>query len=771
MRRRTFLLTGLGATGALILGWSITPPRQRLRAGHTPSLEPGHVALNGWLALAPDDTVTIISPKSEMGQGIHTALAMIVAEELDCDWRRVRTVPAPIDRIYHNVAAVVDGLPLHPDDEHTVPARALRWFAAKAAREVGLMMTSASSSVRDVWDVARDAGATARAQLVAAAAARWNVPVATLRTERGYVVSGTTRARYGELIADAVLQRPTQVQRKDPATYSVVGSTRVRLDAKGAATGELRFGMDELPAGTRYAAVIMPPVLGSRVRAYDGEAARARPGVRTVVPLPGSDYGDPPGVAVVADSWWQAQQALSALNVQWTDSPHVALSSEGIRTTLRSVARDDAGLPHRIRGDADDALQAAHAVHEAAYDAPYLAHATMEPLNATVLVTDTAVTVWTGTQMPDVTRRAVAEVLGRDETQIVVHQRRLGGGFGRRLEADVVAQAARIAADVPGVPVCTIWSRSDDLQHDIYRPACAALLRAGLDASGQPTAITAQTASQSPFKAFSRRVKFPWTTHTPDRTAAEGLWDQPYEWPTLRVGHRELEFPVPVGLWRSVGHSYHAFFLESFIDELAERAGSDPLQYRLRLLQRHTRAARVLETAAREAQWSDAPRRAPDGRPAALGLALHEAFGTVVAQVATVSVSDNLQLRVHRVVVAVDCGVAIHPDGVRQQMEGGVVFGLSAALHGIVPMEAGRMTPRNFHEYPLLTLRDTPHIDVHIVPSGETPGGVGEPGVPPIAPAVANALARLTGERLRSLPLRPTRSSRFVARETEQRPT
>lgn len=767
MRRRTFLLTGLGATGALILGWSLTPPRQRLRAGALPSLEPGHVVLNGWLAIAPDDTVSIITPKSEMGQGIHTALAMIVAEELDCDWSRVRTVPAPIDRVYNNVAAIVDGLPLHPDDMEAAPARALRWLAAKAAREVGMMMTSASSSVRDVWDVARDAGATARAQLLAAAALRWNLPVSDLRTERGLVIAGDRRLRYGELLGEATTQRPAQVSRKDPSRFTLIGHDQRRLDAQDAATGQLRFGMDELPDGTRYSAVAMPPVLGSRPRVYDGAAARARPGVRAVVALPGSEYGDTPGVAVIADSWWQAEQALSALNVQWTDSPHVALSSDGIRSTLRSVARSDAGLPHRFRGDANAALQAAHAVHEASYEVPYLAHATMEPPNATVLVTDAQVSVWTGTQLPDVARRAVAQVLQRAEREVVLHQRRLGGGFGRRLEADIVAQAARVAAALPGTPVCTIWSRRDDLQHDIYRPACAAVLRAGLDASGRPTAITAQTASQSPFKAYSRRIGFAWTARTPDRTAAEGLWDQPYEWPALRVGHRELDFAVPVGLWRSVGHSHHAFFLESFIDELAERAGSDPLQYRLDLLRAHPRATRVLTTAAREAGWSDAPMRAPDGRPAAMGLALHQAFDTVVAQVATVSLSAERRVRVHRVVMAVDCGLAVHPDGVRQQMEGAVIFGLSAALHGEVRIVQGRVMTGNFHEYPLLSMRDTPSIDVHILPSAEPPAGVGEPGLPPVAPAVANAIARLTGERLRSLPLRPTRASRFVAEGTD----
>jgi isoquinoline 1-oxidoreductase subunit beta len=763
MRRRTFLLTGLGATGALILGWSLTPPRQRLRAGVEPSLEPSHVVLNGWLAIAPDDTVTIIAPRSEMGQGIHTALAMMVAEELDCDWARVRTVPAPIDHIYNNVAAVVDGLPLHPDEVDDVAPRALRWLAAKAAREVGMMMTSASSSVRDVWDVARDAGATARAQLLAAAALLWNLPLSDLRTERGLVIAGDRQLRYGELVRDAAAQRPGRIVRKDPSRYTLIGHDQRRLDAQDAATGQLRFGMDDMPNGTRYAAVAMPPVLGSRPRVYDGAAARARPGVRAVVALPGSEYGDTPGVAVIADSWWQAEQALAALNVQWTDSPHAALSSDGIRTTLRSVARNDAGLTHRFRGDAKAALESASVVHEASYEVPYLAHATMEPPNATVLVTDSQVNVWTGTQLPDVARRAVAEVLHRKEAEVVLHQRRLGGGFGRRLEPDIVAQAARVAAAMPGTPVCTIWSRRDDLQHDIYRPACAALLRAGLDANGRPTAITVQTASQSPFKAFSRRVKFTWTTQTPDRTAAEGLWDQPYEWPALRVGHRELDFAVPVGLWRSVGHSHHAFFLESFVDELAERAGIDPLRYRLDLLRNHPRAARVLNTAAREAGWSDTPTRAPDGRPAAMGLALHEAFGTIVAQVATVSLSADRRLRVHRVVVAADCGVAVHPDGVRQQIEGGVVFGLTAALHGDVRIEQGRVMPRNFHEYPLLAMRDTPSIAVHLVPSAEPPAGVGEVGVPPIAPAVANAIARLTGERLRSLPLRPTRASRLVA--------
>ena len=754
MKRRTFLLAGLGAGGALFLGWALMPPRQRLRGRHAPDTSPGEVALNGWLTIAADDTVTIVSPKAEMGQGIHTALAMLVAEELDCDWARVRITHAPVDRIYNNIAAIVDGLPFHADLDDNTLVRGVRWLTAKTMREVGVNMTGGSSSVRDVWEVAREAGATARAALLAAGAATAKVDVSACRTERGVVICGERRWRYGELAASALSQQPSRVTLKRPEAFTLIGTPTARLDSRDKVHGAPLFGLDVALPKQVYAAVLMPPTLGSHPVTFAREAARQRPGVRAVVQLEGSRYGDPPGVAVIADHWWQAKQALSALDVQWSASPYTALSTPGIMATLRMAAASGDGLPFRSYGEAVDTVTASARVIEATYEAPYLAHATMEPMNATVLVHDDRAEVWTGTQVPGFARAAAAMALGLDEERITLHQRLLGGGFGRRLEADYVAQAAAIAKALPGVPVQTIWSREDDLRHDFYRPAAVSRMRAGLDSAGRVTGIVSHSASQAPFKALSRRVGIVYTTRGPDKTTAEGTWDQPYEFPALRAAHAEVELPVPVGSWRAVGHSHQGFFFETFVDELAHAAQQDPLAFRLALLARHPRAAAVLRTAADRSGWSTPPAPAPEGRNVARGLALHWSFGTLVAQVAEVSLAANGQIRVHRVVSAVDCGVVVNPRGVAQQVESSVIYGLSAALYGEVAIDAGRVRPGNFDTYRPLRFDECPVIETHVVPSAEVPSGIGEPALPPVAPAVGNALFALTGTRLRTLPLR-----------------
>lgn len=756
MRRRTFLLLGLGATGALVVGWSLVPPRQRLRATRAADLPDGAIQLNGWLAIAPDGTVTVISPKAEMGQGIHTALAMLVAEELEVPLASVQVVHAPIDTIYGNIAALADGLPLHPDQATSALGRTLHWFTAKTAREIGVLMTGGSSSVRDVWAIAREAGATARVALVAAAAARFGVPPDQCRAEQGRVIFGDRRIGYGEIIEEAAAQQPAKVALKDPASFTLIGRDVPRLDSRAKSDGAPLFGIDLALPGMLQAAVAMPPALGSRPVKFEKDAALTLPGVKAVVPLEGSTHGDPPGVAVVAESWWQAQQALAVLKVEWSPSPHAALDSAAIMRTLREVADTDEGLPFRKVGDPAEALETAAKVIEARYEAPYLAHATMEPMNATVRVEGETAELWCGTQVPRFARDAVARVLDLDPDQVTLHQSLLGGGFGRRLEVDYVAQAAAVAKALPGTPVQVIWSREDDLRFDMYRPAAASRFEGGLDAQGRIVALTAHSAGQSAFRALSKRVGIGITSFGPDRTTAEGTWDQPYEIPALRSAHADVELPVPVGSWRSVGHSHQAFFFESFIDELAHAAQQDPLAFRLAHLREHPRASAVLSLAAERAGWGTAPAPGPDGRPRARGIALHWSFGSLVAQVAEVSVDAQQGIRVHRVTCAVDCGLAVHPHGIRQQVEGAVLDGLSAALHGEIKIAEGRVTTANFDTYPLLRITEAPVVDVHIVPSTEVPTGMGEPALPPVAPAVANALVLLTGQRLRSLPLRLT---------------
>ncbi len=753
MRRRTFLLTGLGAAGALVLGWSLLPPRQRLVGGVPLPLRDGDVALNGWVAIGRDGAVTAFVPKAEMGQGIHTALAMLLAEELDAPWEAMRVAHAPIDRIYGNIAVAVDGLPFHPDDVNVL-RRTLTWYTAKVGRELGLMVTGGSTSVKDCWEPIRLAGATARAQLVTTAARAWGASVADCTTADGRVRHADGRSvGYGELIAaHATLERPGAVALKAPADYRLIGTSVRRLEGDAKARGRAPFALDERMPGLRHAALRFCPVLGGAVRRVDGTAATAMRGVEAVVTIPPL-HGGTGAVAVVADSHWRATQALDALRIEWDEGPAAAYSSADIATALERALDGDDATTYRRVGDVEPALERAATVVEARYAAPYLAHATMEPPNCTVRVADGRAEVWVGTQVPGIARDAVAAVLDVDADDVTIHERFLGGGFGRRLEVDFVAQAAAVAKAVPGVPVSVLRSREDDLRHDFYRPASAARYRAGLDAQGRIVAWEVRSASQSIVPQYARR-HFDIPVRGPDKTTAEGSFDVRYEFPAVHVRHAAVALPVPVGFWRSVGHSHNAFFTESFIDELAHAARRDPVEFRRALLQRHPRQLAVLERVAVESRWGTPPAPAPDGAPVARGLALHESFGTTVAQVAEVSLGPDRVPRVHRVTCVLDCGLAVNPGHIAQQVESGVVFGLSAALGGGITIDRGRVVEGNFDTQPILRFAEAPVVTVHVLPSAAPPQGLGEPGVPPIAPAVANAVFALTGERLRTLPLR-----------------
>lgn len=759
MKRRTFLLAAAGTGGALFMGWALLPARQRLLGGTLPDTGGGAIALNGWLTIAPDDTITVVVPKAEMGQGVHTALAMLMAEELGCDWAKVRVEQSPIDAIYGNVSVLVEGLPFAPDADGTL-IRAIRWVMAKTARELGVMMTGGSSSMRDCWMPMREAGASARASLIAAAAATWSVAASTCRAEQGVVIGADgRRLRFGELASRAVQHRPDTITLKAAADFVVVGKAMPRLDSAAKSNGTATYGIDVSLPNMVYAAVVMNPfgvTTAPSVTAAQMAQSRARPGVRAVVSLPGSAYGDPPALAVVAESWWQAHTAARALTTT-AAADASAVSTVTALQDIRSTLRNDDGVPMRFFGGAKKVLSAASRTIDATYEAPYLAHATMEPMNATVRVSNDGAELWTGTQVPGYARAAVAHVLGIDDAQVTVHQHILGGGFGRRLDVDYIAQAAAIAKVMPDIPVQLIWSREDDMQHDFYRPATVSRLRAALDADGRVTAFVAHSAGQAPFKSYSKRVGFLLTQFGPDRTSSEGTWDQLYAFAALHASHSETDSAIPVGSWRSVGHSHQAFFVESFIDELAAAAKQDPVTYRAALLQSHPRALRVLQLAAEKSGWGTPLGPASDGRPRARGVALHAAFGSIVAEVAEVSVAADGRIRVHRVVAAVDCGLAVNPNIITQQIESGIIDGLSAALNGELVIEGGTPRQSNFHEYRLLRIDECPVIETHIVPSLDVPTGVGEPGLPPIAPAVANALFTLSGTRLRSLPLRMPR--------------
>jgi isoquinoline 1-oxidoreductase beta subunit len=753
MKRRTFLLASAGAAGTLAVGWSLLPPRQRLTAAQPLAVRAAQTALNGWVKVAADNSVTVVMSKSEMGQGIYTGLAMLLAEELDADWAQVGIEQSPLDKIYNNLASVVDGLPFHPDDEGAIK-RVAGWLTAKTMREIGVMITGGSSSIKDLWLPMREAGASARAMLIGAAALEWQLPPGECRAEAGRVTHPSgKRASFGELAALAAKQPlPRKVQLKDPARFKLLGRPLRRIEAASKIDGTATFGIDAHPPGVLYASVAMCPTLGGKVAGFDGAAAAKLPGVRKVMAVDGYNGGSG-GVAVIADSTFHAMRAVQQLSVEWDHGAGAGISSEDVYRRLAQTLDHEAGFGYYSHGDVDAALQSAAKTITAEYRAPYLAHAAMEPMNCTVQFKDGAATVWVSTQAPGMARDAAAKVLGIAPEKVDVRVQLLGGGFGRRLEVDFVSQAAAIAREAGGAPVQTLWSREQDMTHDFYRPACVSRFKAGFDAAGNLTAWHNTSAGQAIVPQVLKRV-FGLPGAGPDKTAAEGAFDQPYEWPHARVGHAIVDLPLPVGFWRAVGHSHQAFFKESFVDEAAAAAGRDPLTFRAALLGRHPRHLRVLRRAAELSGWGQALAPAADGSKRARGVALHQSFGSVVAQVAEVSLAPDRRIRVHRVVCVIDCGFPVNPGLIRQQLAGGIVFGLSAALYGNIDIVKGQVQQSNFHDHPVLRMDACPVIETDIIASTEPPEGVGEPGTPPIAPAVANALFALTGQRLRELPLK-----------------
>jgi isoquinoline 1-oxidoreductase beta subunit len=753
LKRRTFLLGGAGAVGALLVGWSVLPPGQRLTASMPLPAQGTQVPLNGWVKIAADNSVTIMMCKAEMGQGIHTGLAMLLAEELDADWSQVRVEDSPIDKIYNSVQAIIDDLPFRPDDDSTVK-RTTVWMTRKLVREAGTMMTGGSSSINDLWTPMREAGASARAMLISAAAAQWKVPAGECRAEGGQVLHPSGhKASFGELSSMAAQQAlPRKVALKDPADFKLIGKPLRRIEAASKINGTARFGIDVLPDGLLYASVEMCPTLGGSVAKFDATAAGKMPGfIKAFAVAPYS--GGTGGVAVIADNPFRATNAVAAIDVSWHDGPAAKLSNADVDRRLAQALDDSDGHAYYHLGDVDAALSRAARTVSAEYRAPYLAHGAVEPLNCTVQVADGAATVWVSTQMPGLARHHVAKVLDLDVDKVDVQTLLIGGAFGRRLELDFIAQAAAIAREGGGRPVQTLWSRAQDFTHDFYRPACLSRLKAGFDNDGKLVAWQATSASQAIVpEALARYYGAP---RLPiDKTTCEGAFDQPYEWPAARVAHKIVELPVPVGFWRSVGHSHQAFFTEGFTDELAVATGKDPIAFRAALLEQHPRHLAVLKRVAALSDWERPLTRAADGAPRARGVALHEAFGSVVAQVAEVSVGPGKKIRVHRVVCVIDCGMPVNPNLIRQQMESAVVFGLSTALQDEITLVNGQVQQKNFTDFPVVRIDDCPVIDTDIMPSQMHPQGVGEAGVPPVAPAVANAVFKLTGQRLRSLPLK-----------------
>jgi isoquinoline 1-oxidoreductase subunit beta len=752
MKRRNILLSAVGLGGALLVGWGVMPQRSRLGQGALMLPKEGDIALNGWIKVAADGTVVLAMPRSEMGQGVHTALSMLVAEELDVPLSQVRIEQSGLDKIYGNVAMFVASLPFHPQDsepgQQTALVKTSEWVVGKVARELGVVVTGGSSSVADAWGPLRLAAATARAQLVAAAATQWGVPVAQVSISNGLLSAAGKTAKLGDFAKAAASVSPGEVKVKDSKDFKLLGTAAPRTDVPAKVNGTAQFGIDVRQPGMVFAAVRLCPMLGGSPGVVDPSKALALPGVERVVALPALGGGTA-GLAVIGATSWHAKQGAQALQVQWQQRPRGALDSAQIEAQLRDTAAQGGGFTFHSRGSVDDAERSASRKIEAIYSAPYLAHATLEPMNCTAQVKDGKVTLWVPTQVPQMARDIAAQVAGVPKDAVTVHVTMLGGGFGRRLEVDFVAQAVRVAMDCAGRPVQLLYSREEDMAHDFYRPAHAALLRASIDTNGAVSSLRIQSAGDAITPRWFERA-FPLLSGPvdgPDKTTAEGLFDLPYSFANQHMSHTATKSGVPVGFWRSVGHSHNAFFSESFVDELAYAVQSDPLEFRRRALAHAPRYLAVLNMVADKAGWGTA---LPVGR--ARGIALHESFGSIVGQVVEATLENGVP-RVHRVVCVIDCGSVVNPGIIAQQVESSVVFGLTAALYGRIDIKLGEVQQTNYPSYRMLGLAQAPKVQTYIVPSSLPPTGVGEPALPPVAPALANALFVLNGNRLRTLPL------------------
>ena len=696
MERRAFLQVA-GTVGAgLVIGFKI--PNRRGVAPFAP---------NAWLRIGTDNSVLVIVDRSEMGQGVTTALPMLLAEELEADWSKIRFEFAPADKAYIN-------------------------------QLFGIQGTGGSSSVRAAWKPLREAGAQARTMLIAAAAQTWRVEPASCRAEAGAVIHVATKRRltYGALAQRAAaLPVPANVPLKDPKDWRLAGKPTKRLDTRFKVNGTAEFGIDVRVPGMLTALVARSPVFGGKVRSFDATAAKAIPGVRHVVQISS-------GVAVVGDGYWPAKEGRDALQVTWDEGPVAQVSSASISQLFAQRAAQD-GAVARHDGDAVAALAAAAQRVEAVYEMPFLAHATMEPMNCTAHVRADGVDIWAPTQNQTGVQMLGGQIGGVAAEKVAVHTTYLGGGFGRRFELDFIMEALE-TSKAAGAPVKVIWSREDDIQHAQYRPANYHQLRAGLDANGRPVAWTHRIVAPSIMaRMFPQTVK-----NGLDGEAVEGGVGLPYAIPNVHVDYQLTDTGIPVGFWRSVNNSFNGFAVEGFIDELAVAAKQDPYEYRRGLLANAPRDRGVLELAATKAGWGTP---LPAGR--ARGIAVYKSFESFAAQVAEVSVSPAGDVRVHRVVCAIDCGMHVNPSTIEAQMQSGIVYGLTAALNGAIDIRAGRVVQSNFHDYQMLRLAEMPVVEVHIVPSSDDPGGVGEPGTPPIAPAVCNAIFAATGKRIRKLPI------------------
>ncbi|MES2580248.1 MAG: xanthine dehydrogenase family protein molybdopterin-binding subunit [Pseudomonadota bacterium] len=715
--RRTFIKAGALVVGGLVIAFSIPHAKRFLMPGSaadtTADAAKDAAKLptpNAYLRIGTDNTITVMLAHSEMGQGIWTTLPMLIAEELDADWSKIK--------VEHASAA--------PEYIHTA---------------YGIQITGGSSTTWSEFDRYRQAGALTRALLISAAAEKLGVSADSLKTENGFVISGDNKISYGDLAeAAAKLETPKAITLKEPKDWKIIGKATKRLDGPEKINGTAIFGQDIQFDGLMTAMVARSPVFGGTVKSFDATAAKQIKGVRQVVQVP-------TGVAVIADNYWAAKKGREALKVDWDLGENASLDSKALLAEYKKMAATT-GLIAAKAGDNKTAMAKAEKFVEAEYALPYLAHSPMEPLNCSVKIEKDGCEIWTGTQMQGTDQTAAAKILGLKPEQVKIHTLFLGGGFGRRANpaADFVSEAVQVAK-AAGVPVKTVWSREDDVKGGYYRPMFVHKAKIALDANGMPSAWEHVAVGQSimlgtPFEAFQIKDGI-------DTTSVEGTADSPYlkNIPNYQISLHTAKTKVPVLWWRSVGHSHTAFVMESLIDELAHTAKKDPLEYRRALLKGHPRHLAALNLAAEKADWDK-----PLPKGVFRGIAVHESFGSFVAQIAEVSVNEG-EVKVHRMVSAIDCGLAVNPDSLTAQIESSISFGLGAAMQSEITFKDGMVEQSNFNDYQVMRMGNMPKVEVYIVQSTEKMGGVGEPGLPPVAPAVTNAIFAATGKRIRTLPI------------------
>jgi isoquinoline 1-oxidoreductase subunit beta len=702
LSRRNFLTTSAAVGGGLVLSLSL--PLGRSEAATTEAFAP-----NAFIRIGSDGQVVLTMPYVEMGQGTYTSIPMLIAEELDVSLKQVKLEHAPPnEKLYVN--------PL-----------------------LGVQATGNSNAIRGAWKSLRTAGATARIMLVEAAAKRWHVDAKTCRAQDGEVIHQPTgrKLKYGELAADAAkMPAPANVALKSPNEFKLIGTSAKRLDLSGKVNGTAQYGIDARPPGVKIATLAQSPVSGGRVKSVDDTAAKAVKGVRQIVRLDDA-------VAVVADHMGAAKKGLEALKVEWDDGPNGTLATADIAKELEQATLGSGALAQKI-GDADKAMAGAATKVEAIYQLPFLAHATMEPMNCTVHLRKDECEIWLGTQAIARVQAFAAKAAGLAVDKVIVHNHLIGGGFGRRLEADGAVRAVEIATQVDG-PVKVVWTREEDIQHDVYRPYWLDRISAGLDQQGRPVAWKNHYAGSS---VIARWLP-PGFKNGLDGDSTEGAINLVYDFPNLHVEYARVEPKgVTTGFWRSVGPSHNVFVVESFVDELAAAAKQDPVAYRRALLGKSPRAKAVLDLAAEKSGWGQ-----PLPKGVGRGVSLQFVFGSYLAQVAEVEVSKDGNVRVRRVVCAMDCGTVVNPDTVQAQLMSGVTFGATAALYGEITLKNGRVEQTNFDTYQMIRMNEAPEIEVHVVKSAEPPGGMGETGTSGVVPAIANAIYAATGKRLRKMPV------------------